>query len=222
MGASYGTVGRFDDSALELQRARELAPDSAVILGDTVFWGFMSRQFNRVISNGKLVVAAQPDNAFAQVFLAMAYAKVGRMSEALQHADLAAHYDNGSLVASFRANAYALAGHKAEAAAQLREIEKQRVEHYSCAYEIGTGYILLGQPNLGFRWMNNAFDGRSECMILLKVDPRLDSVRSDPRYQDWLAWASPIDSCEYLNTSCRAQTCACHSGMRRGICSYSN
>jgi TolB-like protein/DNA-binding winged helix-turn-helix (wHTH) protein/Flp pilus assembly protein TadD len=186
LGAYYGTVGRFDDSMLELQRAREVAPSSAEILGDTVLWAFMCRKYDVAIANGEAVTAAQPDNAYAQVFLGIAYAKQGRITEALQHADLALKYDNGPLVASFRANVYALAGHKNEAEASLREIGKQRVERYSCAYEVGAAYILLGQTNLGFRWLNNAYDGRSECMILLKVDPRLDSVRSDPRYQELL------------------------------------
>ncbi|MBZ5720425.1 MAG: winged helix-turn-helix domain-containing protein [Acidobacteriia bacterium] len=186
LAAYYGTVGRFDDSLRELQQARDLAPRSAEILGDTVFWVFMSRNYDLAIANGQAVTAFEPDNAFAQVFLGMAYAKEGHVPEALQHADLARQYDDGPLIASFRANVYALAGRKSEAAAALREIEKQRVEHYSCAYEVGTGYILLGQTDRGFHWLNNAYEGRSECMILLKVDPRLDSVRSDPRYQGLL------------------------------------
>ena len=186
LAAYYGTVGRVNDSMRELQQARNLAPRSAVILGDTVFWSFLCRKYDLAIANGLAVTAAEPDNAFAQVFLGMAYAEQGQMAEALQHADLALQHDNSPLVASFRANVYALAGRKSEAAGALREVEKQRVEHYSCAYEIGTAYILLGQIDRGFGWLHNAYEGRSECMILLKVDPRLDSVRSDPRYQDLL------------------------------------
>jgi tetratricopeptide (TPR) repeat protein len=176
----------LDDSALELQKARNLAPRSGLLLGDTVFWAFMSRKYDLAIANGQAATALDPEIAFAQVFLGMAYAKQGRMSEALQHADLAVRSDNGPLIASFRANVYALAGRKMETEAALREIQKQRVEHYSCAYEVGTAYILLGRTDQGFRWLKNAYDGRSECMILLKVDPRLDNVRANPRYQDLL------------------------------------
>lgn len=186
LAAYYGTVGRFDDNALELQRARDLAPHSEVILGDTVFWAFMSRKYDLAIANGEAVTAAEPDNAWAQVFLGMAYSKQGRVPEALQHADLAFQHDSGPLISSFRAAVYALGGRKHEAEAMLREVEKQSVEHHSCAYEIGTAYILLNQINQGFRWLDHAYEGRSECMILLKVDPRLDSVRSDRRYQELL------------------------------------
>jgi TolB-like protein/DNA-binding winged helix-turn-helix (wHTH) protein/tetratricopeptide (TPR) repeat protein len=182
----YGTVGRFNDSMAELRRARDLAPRAADILGDTVFWAFFSRNYDLAIENGKAAVATEPDNAFAQVFLGMAYAKKGEVTEALRHADLARQFDRGPLISSFRANVYALAGRRDEALAELREVEKQRVEHYSCAYEVGTAYILLGQTDRGFGWLNNAYDGRSNCMILLKVDPRLDGVRSAARYQKLL------------------------------------
>jgi TolB-like protein/DNA-binding winged helix-turn-helix (wHTH) protein/Tfp pilus assembly protein PilF len=182
----YGTVGRCDDNALELQRARDLAPRSVEILGDIVMWRFMCRKYDQAIANGEPITTMQPDNSFAQIFLGMSYAKQGRTPEALQHADLAVQYDKSPLIASFRANVYALAGRKNEAAAALAEVEKRRVEQYSCSYEIGTGYLLLGQIDRGFRWLDNAYQGRSECMILLKVDPRFDSVRSDPRYQTLL------------------------------------
>ncbi|HVO61291.1 MAG TPA: winged helix-turn-helix domain-containing protein [Terriglobales bacterium] len=183
LAAYYGTVGRCDDNLHELQAARELAPRSGEILGDTVMWPFMCRNYDLAIANGDAIIAVQPDNAWAEVFLGMAYAKQKRTSEAMQHADMAVQSDPSPLIASFRANVYALAGRTTEAAAMLRQIEKQRVEHYSCAYEVGTGYFLLGHTDTGFRWLDNAYQGRSECMILLKVDPRLDSVRSDPRYQ---------------------------------------
>ena len=189
----YGTVGRFNDSMAELRRASSLAPRAADILGDTVFWAFFSRDYDLAIANGKAAVAVEPDNAFAQVFLGMAYGKKGQVAEALQHADLARKSDNGPLIASFRANVYALAGRKDEALAELREVEKQRVEHYSCAYEVGTAYILLGQTDRGFGWLNNAYDGRSNCMILLKVDPRLDSIRSAARYQKLLRRVGLLD-----------------------------
>lgn len=186
LGGVYATAGKFTEGMDEIQRARDLAPRASEILGDTVFWAFFSRNYDLAITNGKAAIAAQPDNAFAEAFLGMAYAKKGRVSDALHYADLAQKYDSGSLIASFRANVYALAGQRAEARSALLKIEKQRVEDYSCAYEIGTGYVLLGQKDTGFRWLDNAYNSRSECMILLKVDPRLDTVRSDARYQTLL------------------------------------
>ena len=186
LGAYYGTLGRFQENRHELQLGRELDPHSSVILADIVFWTFMSRDYDLAISSGEEVVSAQPDNAFAHAFLGMAYAKKGNVRDALQHADLARHYDDGPLIASFRANVYAIAGRKKEATSALNIVEKLRPERYSCAYELGVAYFLLNQNDSGFYWLDQAYQGRSECMILVKVDPRVDSVRGDARYKSLL------------------------------------
>jgi|SRR5215472_16923273 len=51
--------------------------------------------------------------------------------------------------------------------------------------ELTTELAQVGDVRV-IRWLDNAYQGRSECMILLKADPRLDAVRSDPRYQTLL------------------------------------
>jgi tetratricopeptide (TPR) repeat protein len=89
---------------VRVQGARELAPRSAVILGDTVFWPFMCRNYDLALSNGQAVTAVDPENGFAQAFLGMSYANQGRVEQALQHADMAVQSDPGPLIASFRAN----------------------------------------------------------------------------------------------------------------------
>ena len=41
-------------------------------------------------------------------------------------------------------------------------------------------------PNAAFAILEQAFQQKTEALNLLKVDPRLDPVRSDPRYQEML------------------------------------
>jgi hypothetical protein len=47
-------------------------------------------------------------------------------------------------------------------------------------------YLGLGQKDRAFEWFEKAFVERSGWMAYLKVDPRLDPVRTDPRYADLL------------------------------------
>jgi hypothetical protein len=63
----------------------------------------------------------------------------------------------------------------------LKETAKRR---YVCPYEIGTAYIPLGKKDEALRLMEDGYRIRSQCMVFLKVDPRLDPIRSDPRFQD--------------------------------------
>jgi hypothetical protein len=53
----------------------------------------------------------------------------------------------------------------------------------------GDGYVLaqinarLGNRDQAFRCLDQAFEQRSGFLALIKVDPELDNLRSDPRFQ---------------------------------------
>jgi hypothetical protein len=66
----------------------------------------------------------------------------------------------------------------------LQDMEQLTKKHYVCSYEVATAYVLLGEKGEAFRWFDKAVEERSDCMVALAVDPRLDSLRSDPRFQD--------------------------------------
>ena len=66
----------------------------------------------------------------------------------------------------------------------LQEMEQLAKKRYVCSYEVATAYVLLGEKNQAFRWFDKAVEDRSDCMVALAVDPRLDSLRSDSRFQD--------------------------------------
>ena len=56
---------------------------------------------------------------------------------------------------------------------------------YICPYEIAGAYAQLGDKNQTFKWLGKARQSRS-CMYWLRQDPRFDSVRGDPRFQELL------------------------------------
>ena len=43
--------------------------------------------------------------------------------------------------------------------------------------------FALGETDLGFSWMQKAFEDRSFDLISIKVDPRFDSLKGDPRFE---------------------------------------
>ena len=61
-------------------------------------------------------------------------------------------------------------------------MEQQAKRRYVCSYEVATAFVLLGRIDPAFRWFDKAIEDRSDCMVMLVVDPRLDSIRSDDRY----------------------------------------
>lgn len=80
-------------------------------------------------------------------------------------------------------HAYAVWGKRDEAVKVLDELLKRRdITPYSIA-EI---YIGLGEKDRAFEWLEKAHGERNVQMVSLKVDPNLDGLRSDPRFQDLL------------------------------------
>jgi hypothetical protein len=96
------------------------------------------------------------------------------------------------------ASAYALGGRRADANRVLRQLEDiakgqgpapawhgRTPSGYVCPYEVAGAYAQLGNKDRAFTWLDKAYQSRS-CMYWLRLDPRLDSLRLDPRYQDLL------------------------------------
>jgi adenylate cyclase len=80
------------------------------------------------------------------------------------------------------AHALAVAGKQEEAMKLLDTVE------YVPSKTLGAAlvYTALGEKDEAFRSLDQAIDLRAPFIILLKVDPRFDSLRPDPRFQNLL------------------------------------
>jgi hypothetical protein len=59
-------------------------------------------------------------------------------------------------------------------------------QRYVTPYLVAQIYASLGETDEALRWLEVAYRQRTAWMVLLKVDPRFDGVRCDPRFQDLL------------------------------------
>ena len=64
-----------------------------------------------------------------------------------------------------------------------KEIERKR---YVAPYDIAVIYAGLKETEQTFKYLEMAYQDRSFWMIWLRIDPRFDSIRGDPRYHDLL------------------------------------
>ena len=64
----------------------------------------------------------------------------------------------------------------------LTELDEISHERYTCACEIAVTHEALGTTDEVFRWLNRARNNRANCIPHLSMDPRFDSIRTDPRY----------------------------------------
>jgi Flp pilus assembly protein TadD len=80
----------------------------------------------------------------------------------------------------------AMAGERAEAERVLLELEELGRQRDVPANLFATAEIALGEIDRAFAHLEKALQEREWFMILLRVDPRLDSIRADPRFDGLL------------------------------------
>jgi hypothetical protein len=80
----------------------------------------------------------------------------------------------------------AITGRRAEAEKLLTKLSELSVSRYVCPYEIATAHAAMGRHDDAIKWLRKGVDERSVCMPDMKIDPRLDSLHSDPRFQQLL------------------------------------
>ena len=85
------------------------------------------------------------------------------------------------------ARAYAVARQRADSERVLREMHQTFDRDYAEPYGFATVYAALGQADDAFQWLERAAQDRT-CFFAtwVKSDPRLDSLRDDPRMTELL------------------------------------
>ena len=84
------------------------------------------------------------------------------------------------------AHIYAVSGHRDKARAMLEELKGRSKPCCVSPFDIALIYTGLGEKDQALKWLEVAYKDKSLWMIFLKVDPRFDNLRSDPRFTDLL------------------------------------
>jgi len=184
----YGTflalMGRKSEWPKESRLAIELDPLSPVVHNDMGWNAMLSRQPDEAIRPLRRAIEIEPSFGLPGACLAISLAQKGMTSEALAEAGRASQVDDSPLVLATSGGAIALAGDRVRARQVLERLDEITKTRWVCPYEVGVIHVHLGEKDEAFRLLEKGFESRSVCMPLLKVDPRLDPIRSDPRYAD--------------------------------------
>ena len=81
---------------------------------------------------------------------------------------------------------YAISGQKTEAQKIVKELKRRAKREYVNSYSIALVYVGLGDKDQAFDWLQKAYEERSSRLTWLKVEPKFDSLRSDPRFAQLL------------------------------------
>ncbi len=177
---------RFDEASAQIKLAQELEPLSLSInvsMGLPFYW---SRQYDQAIEYFRKTIEVDHTFSLAHVLLGQAYLHQGLHEEAISELQTARQFDNTPQVQAMLGYAYTVAGKTSEAEQILGELETLSARRYVSPYLRALIYAGLDDKAQAFKWLDRAYEERNEWLVWLKVDPKLDSLRADPRFADLL------------------------------------
>jgi serine/threonine-protein kinase len=185
--AEYLTaMKRGDEAMAQLDMVRERDPASLYTHESHGAVSFMARRFDRTIRDCTAAIEVDPEFWSAHMWLGLAQGQTGEFSSGIHHLRRALKLNNTPLIAATLGSVLALSGQRTEAEAVLEELKEREERDYVCPYELATISIALGDHEEAFTEMDRACDGRASCLPWLQVDPRVDPLRPDPRFDDLL------------------------------------
>ena len=178
------SLGRFDEAIAEAETAIASDPQSLIVhtaVGDVMFY---ARQYERSIRYYSECLELDPEFSAARTDRARSFEHVGRYEEALAEYSQAMVQADGKLEPSSGLAIYlARIGRRDEAAAVIEQVQALREKKFISSYGIASYYAVAGDIAQALDWLERAYAERDGTLVWIKVHPRLDSLRGEPRFR---------------------------------------
>ncbi len=185
--AFLASAGRFDESIAEARRALELDPLSPINQQHLGWIFYHARRFDEAARQYEKAIADHPDFGFTRSTYGWTLRAAGRLEESLTETRRAAELNPGTSLAlcGLAATLYRL-GETGEALELVRQIETKARERHFSPFHLAVMYANIGEIDSAFEQFEAAITDNDAWVIWLSVDPQLDVLRDDARYQNWL------------------------------------
>jgi len=181
-------LGRHDEALPVAWRALENDPLSLIIkgaVGDVLFY---ARRYEEAIALYRETLAADANFLAGHTDLARALEHVGRYDEAIAEFKTAqALVTKGPPEpSSGLAHVYARMGRRDEALAIVDALVELKRTRYVSSYGLASVFSCLGEIEAALDWLDRAWDEHDQTLVWVKVHPRLDPLRAEPRFRSLL------------------------------------
>jgi DNA-binding winged helix-turn-helix (wHTH) protein/TolB-like protein/Tfp pilus assembly protein PilF len=177
-----GVHGRTDESIAEIETALDLEPASAVNHQTYGWLLFFARRYDEAITESKWTLEIDPEYRFAYNVLTNSYHLKGDDDHAFEWLlRMEEPDDRGPLKAIYTRSGWR--GVRETQFEDLKADEKKGNPNYN---QLAFHSIELGQNEQAFTYLEKGIAQPHHGMLTLRVNPRFDPLRSDPRFDDLL------------------------------------
>lgn len=175
-------MGRTDDAQAQIAVARDLDPLSptiATLLGSPAYW---AQRYADAERHFRQAIEQHPEFSLAHYSAALSQLGLGRADDAVLSFEAARGGLHDEFVLPSLAHALVAAGRHDEAAALLDTLLAIERDHYVSPYKIAVLLAALGRQEAALARLDDAYRGHDDRLVLIAVDPLLDTLRSDSRF----------------------------------------
>ena len=188
LSEGLAALGRFEEAVAEIRRARQLGPYDETMNYGTAQILLYARHYDQAIEQG--VKANELFPHLCDGIIRLAYEEKGDSQHAIsglrELVKIGKDWPVRPVLLADLAHAYAAFGNKQEASrllAEMIELSKRRDVN---PWLFAIVYTGMGDKDRAFEWLGQAYDQRSDEVAWIKAEPRMDPLRSDPRYKELL------------------------------------
>jgi len=179
-------VGRLEEAIASARRAQELEPLSLMngsLVGRNLYY---ARRYDEAIEQLRKVLDLDPNFARAHWFLGLALEQKGKYPEAIAELQRAFRLSDEPNFLGGLGHTYGVSGNREGAQKTLVQLLQLSKARYVDSFNLALVHISLGDKEQALQGLERACEERFFYVTWLKFDPRLDGIRTEPRYRDLL------------------------------------
>jgi TolB-like protein/Flp pilus assembly protein TadD len=179
------TMGRHEEAIARIKNSQELDPLSLIISVAIGRDFYMARRYDDALEQLQRTVELDPNYPVTYWVLGLLLAKMGRYELAIAEGEKGVKLSGGSpLMNAALAQTLATAGRSEKAIQILDDLTTLAKQKYVAPYFFAGIHIGLGEDDRAIEYLEKSYEEHSHWLIYLHLDPSIDSLRSNPRFQD--------------------------------------
>jgi serine/threonine-protein kinase len=178
-------MGRLDGARDEMLLAQTLDPISSIIARDVARVHYYRQDFDAALEQCDHTIELNPHFSPAYWILGLVQEQRGEFDESVAAFQRAIQLSPGSpIMQAALGRTFALSGKRDEALRILQELHEMAEKRYVSPFELASLHFALGKAENSFEWLEKAFQDRCFELISLRVDPRWQSLKGNPRFYE--------------------------------------
>jgi eukaryotic-like serine/threonine-protein kinase len=183
LGRALYSYERFPEALAAIDKSLSLDPLSMMVYTGAGDAYYFAREYEKSVVHYRMSIELDPRFDGTHTGLARTLEALGRFDEARAEYEEGRRLAGGVSGPSFGlAHLAAASGNESEARRILNELKQDRANKIVSAWGIAVLHASVGDVDDAFKWLEIAIREKSPGVLLLRVHPRLDSIRGDSRY----------------------------------------